>query len=318
MTGAETQNLVEFPQYQSTLAESQTGSTFIQYNLDVTPSSQWFIAHTTLKVRMHLPYIQELGEYVSGKNYMTTRKGLESYLLNITLDGEGYLDYNGIRYQNKTGQFFWIDCRNLHHYAIESSASNWNTVWLHFWGNSTHEYYKTFTELNDNCPIGSLKNMDSVQIIRKLISYYCTSPYNYQTDVEAACLITNLMTNCITAVLQSRNDSARKRPPEFIPAVQDYITAHYNERITLDSLANIFYVNKFYLQKQFLYFIGCSPYEYQRNIRIDKAKEFLRATPMPVGDISENLGFETASYFIHSFKKVEGKTPLQYRREWGM
>ena len=40
------QNLVDFPQYQDTLAETQTGCVFIHYNLDVTPVSQCFIAHT--------------------------------------------------------------------------------------------------------------------------------------------------------------------------------------------------------------------------------------------------------------------------------
>ena len=81
------QNLVDFPQYQDTLAETQTGCVFIQYNLDVTPDSQWFIAHTNPKARAHLPYVQEVGEFVTGKNYMTTRQGLQSYLLKITLDG---------------------------------------------------------------------------------------------------------------------------------------------------------------------------------------------------------------------------------------
>ena len=38
-TNQKAQNLVDFPQYQATLAETQTGAPFIQYNLDVTPDS---------------------------------------------------------------------------------------------------------------------------------------------------------------------------------------------------------------------------------------------------------------------------------------
>lgn len=313
------QNLVNFPQYQDELAETQTGSDFIQYNLDVTPDSQWFIAHTNPKARALLPYIQELGEFEAHSHYMTTREGLQSYLIKITLDGEGYLDYDGKRYSLSEGQFFWIDCRKMHYYAIKPTAEKWNVVWIHFWGSPTQNYYESFSELNNHSPIGSMKNHDAVQTIRKLISYYSSNIYNnYQTDVKAASMIINLMALCIDSVFHKQNVSQNRQSPKFVPAIQDYITEHYSEKITLDSLAERFFVNKFYLQKQFRTFIGSTPCEFQRSIRIDKAKEMLRVTTMPINQISEILGFETVSYFIRCFKKEDGKTPLQYRKEWGM
>ena len=313
------QNLVEFPQYQDTLAETQTGSAFIQYNLDVTPDSQWFIAHTNPKARARLPYVQELGEFMTRKNYMTTRQGLQSYLLKITLDGEGYLDYNGKHYKTASGQFFWIDCRKLHYYAIEPSAPNWSVIWIHFWGNSTHDFYDSFMELNNNSPIGTMRNSDAAQLIKKLIGYYSSNIYNdYQTDIKVASMITTLMTCCMDSVLHDRSIALKKQPPGFVPEVQDYITEHFNERITLDFLAEEFYVNKFYLQKQFRLFVGSTPCEFQRSLRIDRAKELLRVTTMSINDISEFLGFESVGYFIRCFKKEDGKTPLQYRREWGI
>lgn len=312
------QNLVLLPQFQNTLAETQTGSSFIQYNLDVTPESQWFIAHPNPKARNNLPFVQELGEFVALRNYMTTRQGLNSYLMKIVLEGEGLLKYGGKSYTISSGQFFGIDCQKMHYYVTAPSASCWNMVWIHFWGNATENYYKSFMELNNGSPVGTMRYHNAADLIKELIHYYGLSNYNgYSTDIKAASILTTLMTHCMNSVLYEQQHTLSKQPPKFIPDVQNYITEHFNEHITLNSLADIFFVNKFYLQKQFRLYVGVSPNEFQKNIRIEKAKELLRATTMSIQSISNFLGFENASYFIRCFKSLENLTPLQYRKIWG-
>lgn len=317
ISGASVQNLVNFPQYQDTLAETQTGSDFIQYNLDVTADSQWFIAHVHPRARQRLPFVQEVGEFKAQKNYMTTRQGLQSYLLKVTLEGSGYLEYEGKRHLLQSGQFFWIDCRKMHYYATEPSSSRWHMVWVHFWGPSAHDYYQNFMELNDSSPVGTFFHRDAVSLIRRLIAHYSANLYgDEQIDIESAGLITQLMTSCLEGALEAQRLASRRQPPAFVPQVQAYITEHFREKITLDLLSETFFINKFYLQKQFCLHTGSTPGEFQRNLRIDKAKELLRVTVLPVSTISESLGFESVSYFIRSFKRANGKTPLQYRKEW--
>ena len=52
------------------------------------------------------------------------------------------------------------------------------------------------------------------------------------------------------------------------------------------------------------------------DLRLNHAKEYLRATDEPVARIAEAVGFENASYFIRRFKRHEGVTPAVYRRRW--
>jgi AraC family transcriptional regulator, melibiose operon regulatory protein len=40
----------------------------------------------------------------------------------------------------------------------------------------------------------------------------------------------------------------------------------------------------------------------------------LRCTSIPIGEIAERCGFNSSSYFIQTFKKKEGITPLAYRK----
>ena len=49
-------------------------------------------------------------------------------------------------------------------------------------------------------------------------------------------------------------------------------------------------------------------------LKMDWAKELLLTTDMSVAEISENLGFNEAGYFIKLFKKHEGITPNLYRK----
>lgn len=311
-------NLIFFPQFQHE-GETQTNSAFTQYNLDVSKDSLWYIANTHPMSRIHLPYVQELGEFKARKHYMTMRTHLPSFLLKITLDGEGYLKYNDSEYFIGKNEFFLIDCRQPHYYATSPQTEFWHVVWIHFWGGRDMQaYYNCFLEANGGIPKGKLKSLESLSIIRSLIESYSSNfCMDYPTDIRAASQISTLLANCVLSVMEGRDNPALQTPPQFISEIQNYIIEHFDEKITLDDLAEKFYVNKFYLHKQFRLYLNTTPCELQRNLRINKAKVLLRMTTLSIEDIAESLGFNSASYFISSFRRQEGKTPLQYRQEWG-
>jgi AraC-like DNA-binding protein len=62
--------------------------------------------------------------------------------------------------------------------------------------------------------------------------------------------------------------------------------------------------------------MGRTPYEYLTDLRLDHAKELLRATDQPVGRVAEDVGLENVSYFIKRFRLQEGVTPAVYRKRW--
>lgn len=52
----------------------------LHYNLDMTPESEWKIVSAGAFARDNLLYLQEAGHFISGANYYTVRKNLDSYL----------------------------------------------------------------------------------------------------------------------------------------------------------------------------------------------------------------------------------------------
>jgi AraC-like DNA-binding protein len=90
-----------------------------------------------------------------------------------------------------------------------------------------------------------------------------------------------------------------------------YIDENLNESLTLEHLSNKFFISKYYMEVIFKKSIGFSINEYIINKRILKAKELLKMN-IPVSKVSEEIGFNSDSHFIRTFKKLVGISPKQY------
>ena len=104
--------------------------------------------------------------------------------------------------------------------------------------------------------------------------------------------------------------------PEVVQQIRRFLLEHYAENIRLDTLSQQFSVSKYHLQRVFKKYIGQSPLEFLTGVRMTRAKELLRTTDMPVGDIAYAVGMENASYFVSKFRTLEDITPHKYRRYW--
>ena len=93
----------------------------------------------------------------------------------------------------------------------------------------------------------------------------------------------------------------------------DYITTHYNEPITVSSLASRVGFTRDYFGKEFLRIYGFSPLRYLTRVRITAAKNLLTATDKPVAEIAREVGFSTVHYFSRVFARETGLPPLRYR-----
>lgn len=94
----------------------------------------------------------------------------------------------------------------------------------------------------------------------------------------------------------------------------EYINENYMYQITLEDLCAVADLSKQHLCRVFRGVLGVRPMEYIAKRRIQAAKEMLSGTEKPIEEISETVGFCTASYFCKLFKRYEGITPTHFRR----
>lgn len=93
-----------------------------------------------------------------------------------------------------------------------------------------------------------------------------------------------------------------------------YIDTNYAQDITLDSLADLTHINKFYLAHYFTECIGQSPISYLTERRLAACKELLSSSNLSVTQIATSAGFSSQSYFSQIFNKKVGMSPRQYRK----
>ena len=76
------------------------------------------------------------------------------------------------------------------------------------------------------------------------------------------------------------------------------------------------YINKFYLTRVFKEQFGLPVTSYLVQLRITRAKRLLRFTDRTIESIAQDCGLNDANYFSRLFKKIEGTSPGEYRRQW--
>lgn len=109
------------------------------------------------------------------------------------------------------------------------------------------------------------------------------------------------------------SDSAFKISKECALAKR-YIDSNYSKNITLDTLASVTHINKYYLAHSFANCLGQSPISYLTDKRLQAAMELLINTNHSIAQVASSTGFSSQSYFSQTFKKEVGMTPQQYRK----
>jgi len=103
--------------------------------------------------------------------------------------------------------------------------------------------------------------------------------------------------------------------PHFVDQAKNYITEHFAESLTLESITTALNYSIPYLSKQFKLHTGLSPIDFLIRVRLEKAKEWLLRTDLTVNEVASGVGYTDFSYFIRAFKKYTGFTPGQYKEQ---
>ena len=274
-------------------------------------SSQRILYTASNFAKTSLLYLQEIGHLQAMQPHSSRRSGLASYLFFMIESGSGVLTYDGNTYHLSAGDCVFIDCKKP--YTHTTSTDLWQLKWCHFNGLGMANIYEKYLERGglpcfhpedpasfDSILSGLHRTAESSSYIRDMKINECL-----------AALLTSLMQESWQP--ESQHNSTRRQD---LTLVRSYLDEHYTEKITLDALAERFFINKFYLVRLFKEQYGLSINHYLQQIRITKAKQLLRFTDKTVEMIGFECGLGAHSYFTRTFKKVEGITPIEFRQQW--
>jgi two-component system, response regulator YesN len=98
-----------------------------------------------------------------------------------------------------------------------------------------------------------------------------------------------------------------------IQEIEAFLRENYEKDITLQEIAERFYLSREYISRKFKQQYNETITNYVTTIRIEKAKELLENPHLKVYEIAFKVGYQNEKYFSKVFKKLVGLTPNEYR-----
>jgi AraC-like DNA-binding protein len=106
-------------------------------------------------------------------------------------------------------------------------------------------------------------------------------------------------------------------PYEDLKPALEYLHKHFNESITIETVAARVHLSASQFQRRFRALFQTSPMQYLLQLRIDSACQQLQRTDASIGTIAMDNGFYDQSAFCRQFQKRIGITPRRYRDRYG-
>ena len=265
--------------------------------------------------RSSLLHLQEVGSLTAIRPHTSKREKLQSYLCFMVEDGEGELVYEGKKYELKTGDVVFIDCRKAysHSTGMNLNAELWSLRWCHFYGPSMPAIYAKYCE-RGGLPV--IRGADVSQYAAILTDIYTlASSSDYIRDMR----INGKLNDLLTLLMESSwHRGAHTNAPKKmdISLVKSFLDEHYKEKLSLESVASHFFIDKHYLARLFKEQYGVTLVTYLQQVRITHAKRMLRFTNKSIEEIGLECGIGELNYFSRVFKKLEGVSPSEFRRVW--
>ena len=259
----------------------------------------------------NLLYLQEIGRLTAQKPHTSKRQNLSSFLFIYVKSGSGYIDYEGKEYAVSQGDCVFINCQKL--YSHRTSEDLWSIEWIHFNGESLLPIYLKYVErggqpvFRPDDPSRSMKLWDELNTVSRSSDYI----RDIKINECLSSLVTFLMTFSWNPDVTQQSGGDKN-----INTLKEYLDTHYQEKITLDMLADNFLMSKYTLSRSFKEQVGTSIINYLLVVRITHAKQMLRFTDKTVEEIGSSCGITPLYYFSRMFKQIEGVSPLEYRMSW--
>ncbi len=248
---------------------------------------------------------------IGGSEYQGHIRRTEGYYWNQLLysaRGQGCLKYESTTITLSEGWYFFLPNGVPHEYY--PITDSWEVRWVVIDGTSCEQIMRELKltrpiclKPEDGSSLEKIYNkMFVAQKTDKIYGNYTCSGLLYDYLLE------------FHRQVSIKNSSGGTNKSELLMPVLNYIDDHFSEDFSLTVLAELAGVSSQHLCRVFKETMHMRPNEYLTYRRLGEAKNLLRHTDTPVAEIGSRCGFPDAAYFSTVFKRYEGMSPGEYRK----
>ncbi|MGE4285805.1 MAG: helix-turn-helix domain-containing protein [Phycisphaerae bacterium] len=236
---------------------------------------------------------------------------LDSYTFVYISRGGGLFESEATpRLQVSEGQVLIVFPNTWHRYK-PNQETGWDEHWIEFTGNSAENFIGN-SQLTPKEPLLTIRNNAKIMhLFLDTISISQHQPHGFEflLSAQAFSLLTQLMTEKDT-----QNDDDYEKA-QIVRQARLILLSDLDQTIDLKLLAAQLGISYSLFRKTFKTMTGFSPYQYRLDFRLHRASQLLKSRDLQVGQIAEKLGFSSIYHFSELFKKKNGLTPMEFRKQ---
>ena len=234
-------------------------------------------------------------------------------------EGFGVVIVDNRQYTMRPGRLFFFPPFTLHKIMVDEKVQDsYRRTIIHVDQHAISKFVHPFTENHRRLQVLSARGRpafvaDLADIhphIDHLFSLYASMSSTSGLSTEQ--IATMLMT--LFSMLPPVQENMAESSNGIATPVMFWIEENYRRKFSLDALAAELGKSRSYLSRRFHAETGEHIHDYLNTLRLRRACELLLHSALPVNEIAGQVGFAEVTYFISSFKKGIGETPLQYRK----
>lgn len=239
---------------------------------------------------------------------------VRSGFLTVSISGESYI--------GKTGEAFVVSPGNLHLMGSQSGTVDYYTFLFPLKYISFRTDDMLDEKLLEPLNSGHLMICPRVKDTAKELCEQLIEIYEAKKDESESKITTQVRTKIILLqfILEMwekgfviENDKSGRNTVE--KEIISYVQQNFKEKISLKEFGEQFHLSEKYISRYFKEHFHITLSQYITHLRLEYAKQLLQDTDTPVTEIAMQSGYQNVSYFIRSFKKAYGVSPLKYKKK---
>ena len=240
---------------------------------------------------------------------------VKSGFLTVSISGENYI--------GKPGDAFVVSPGNLHFMGSQTGNVDYFTFLfpLKYISFRTDDILddKLLELLNSGHLMISPEIEDTVkEQCEQLVEIYGAKKEESQSKITAQIKTKIILSQFILKLWKKgfivENDTSGKNTVE--KEMVSYIQQNFTGKILLKEFGKQFHLSEKYISRYFKEHFHITISQYVTYLRLEHAKQLLQDTDIPVTEVAMQSGYQNVSYFIRSFKKTYGMSPLKYRNKY--